>query len=540
MLNSKSLFTIAMMSLIATVSSATVTYTGPELPNWAQGDQAKIFNTYCIGDANAADIPQPNYKNSLVKQAAEKLSLVSAAHFYNYNVKKVYQINEATSPDYVPSAYTSWANAFLVQVCGEFRDRPSLIKEKIQWAASMNLLPKEKQGPVDPNKNIWSQMTAYSYGPFIELSSQLWDLKRQNLTNSMFKIGQYDVDTPVNGNTVCETKYIFAEYVTKEKTLSDYKEFADGFETYAKENCSKEDREDYYDFRGDSNYKPYTPESNAMIWYSMSIAGNCKSPTEAKDGGKLTNEQCAEYYKNPFSYRWSAARAGLATWLFRDKKHDAQFAAEGTMVAIRPHLTPQEKPFGFSFDLNAVDILSDFDIVWSEISDAWSRADNGFNEWMLLGTKKADTEFSYERLRDGVNRHTDWYNSGYNDGLGGKVREQAYSPFVASSYEMSKSDAFTSCGITVPCPNDGHKRWMFVFRVKKAHWYNTTTLTDNTKVDFDKMWFDETSFGTNGLADSERAWDRMGTALEGELDTVLYLYNMNEYGQVITEAEPAK
>ena len=44
--------------------------------------------------------------------------------------------------------------------------------------------------------------------------------------------------------------------------------------------------------------------------------------------------------------------------------------------------------------------------------------------------------------------------------------------------------------------------------------------------------FDETSIGTNGLANSERALDRLGTALEGEMDSIIYLHNIRTNGSV--------
>jgi hypothetical protein len=151
-----------------------------------------------------------------------------------------------------------------------------------------------------------------------------------------------------------------------------------------------------------------------------------------------------------------------------------------------------------------------------------------FNSLFQVGTNNADESTAFIRLRNAVNRHTNWYKSSYNDQLGGtkSVKDQAYSPFVASSYEMSKSNAFTECGYTVQCDGDGRKAWMLVFKIKKDNWYNTRSLNKNQKVDFDKMWLDETSFGTDSLADSERAFDRLGTALENELDTIIYLHNL--------------
>ncbi len=73
---------------------------------------------------------------------------------------------------------------------------------------------------------------------------------------------------------------------------------------------------------------------------------------------------------------------------------------------------------------------------------------------------------------------------------------------------------------------------MFVFKLKLDQWYNTKSIIDRKPVNFSQNWFDETSLGTNGLANSERALDRLGTALEGEMDSILYLHNINTAGQV--------
>ena len=155
----------------------------------------------------------------------------------------------------------------------------------------------------------------------------------------------------------------------------------------------------------------------------------------------------------------------------------------------------------------------------------------GFNTIVGFGTKKPNRELAFERLRDSVNRHTDWYASGYDDGST-PLREQAYSPFVASSYEMSASDAFTAPGATVKSPADGCKHWMFVFKLKKDKWYNAQSIVEKKPIDFNYHWLDETSLGTNYLADSEHAFDRLGTALEGEMDVILYLHNITVGGTV--------
>ena len=131
------------------------------------------------------------------------------------------------------------------------------------------------------------------------------------------------------------------------------------------------------------------------------------------------------------------------------------------------------------------------------------------------------------------------YASGYDDSnfepKRARIINQAYSPFVASSYEMSESDAFTAPGITVNGPIDGRRQWMYVFKVHKSQWYNTDSLAAGTPLNFETQWFDETSFGTTHLADTERAWDRLGTPLEGEMESIIYLHNILNEGSAIKD-----
>jgi hypothetical protein len=76
-----------------------------------------------------------------------------------------------------------------------------------------------------------------------------------------------------------------------------------------------------------------------------------------------------------------------------------------------------------------------------------------------------------------------------------------------------------------------YKHFMFVFKIHKDNWYTPERINaeDQPVPNFDRYWFDETSFGESGLANSEKAWDRLGTALEDELDTVLYLHNISSF-----------
>lgn len=478
--------------------------------------------------------------NNIVNQA---VNLAESGHFYFYGgIKKLYKLSDKKVPQSVPVGTLPVAHNFLTQLCGEFRDRATMIEAKLKWIENMYTLPAGQQKGIDPSKNIWSQVTADAYGPYLSVASNLWEARREslpryiNVPNGKEKI---QVDNPVPPTTVCETKFIFAEYISRNLEFDSLKEFNNGnskhigLEAYKAitGNCNQDDLVDYYDFRGDSNFKHYSPESNGMIWAATSVASNCETPVKAKQGQTVfTDADCENYFKNPFTTRFNSARAGLATWLYRDEKHASTFSTQGKMVAIYPQRKADQAPFSFSFDVNnANGDIFDFDPEFLKKGD-WSGPDIGFNNYVEMNSEKADLGKAYARIRDAVDRHTDWYSSGYNDRTG-TIKEQAYSPFVASSYVMSASDGFTSCGATVQCPPDGLKRWMFVFRVKPQNWYTPEKLVQKTPVNFESMWFDETSFGVSGLADSEKAWDRLGTSFESEMDSILYLINVPYSGE---------
>lgn len=574
--------------------------------NVTEQENEKIWQTYCVGDRKSAEIPRPNYSEQEVVKAVEKLAIVSPYSYYFYSGPLyAYELKKGKELVEPPADFPQVkevkngkknAHAFMTVLCGEFRDRPTLIKAKVRWVHKMFTLPATPQKTINLNHELWSQVSAESYSKYINNTRMIFHAKDQYLKKNNYRarIGKYSEDYPVEPFSVCETKFIFKRYVEVGAQFNpkDYAKYTAEFKKF-KDRCSQEDLDYIYDFRGDSNFKPNSPESNGMIWYSSSITNNCtrvngKYVLKEASKAKISDpEICEKYFKTPFAYRWGAARAGLASWLMRDIKHDATFANTRSMVTMIPNLEPLQKPFGFKIPYRSGDdyveeleknekgeyvtwdiktgemvvltpdqvaakekeiaekkaaieekkkngdvVLFDFIDSWkANQAKFWERPDLGFNTVFGLDTKAPLKEYVFERLRDAVNRHTDWYASGYDDGTN-PIREQAYSPFVASSYEMSASDAFTAPGTTVQSPSDGCKHWMFVFKLKKDKWYNSQSIVEKKPVDFNYHWFDETTLGTNHLADSEHAFDRLGTALEGEMDVILYIHNITTGGRV--------
>lgn len=620
-------FLMVIGSFLVSASSATV-YELEQAPG-VEADE--LFAAYCGDVARiSTEIPQPVYSNPLVKAASEKLNTVAPVSFYmygavvrNYGFKNSEKLADGTTKYYrdatfplalyqaniddysnqqygmvdkedgtqefsqeklqhnfdyeyvsdtnpAPAGVKGNTHAFLTYLCGEFRDRPTLIEEKLAWIGSMIKLPTAKQEPIQPDpalKNIWSQLTAESYAYYATFSRNLFNAKEADAWKdgrTMSISPTWSVDKPVPAFKICEVKYILTEYVTKantaEREFPGLEKYNAGLQSYEVTSCSQEDKDYYYDFRGDSNMKPNSPESNGMIWYATSIMGRCQRDGSGRVSvGNYTNanqekapldfplEECVKYMKNPFQSRWNAARAGLATWLLRDTKYDLNFSSTYSPVTMVPSFTPELAPMSFRLDdatvLDGSDISHFMPAFGENFTAHWVAPDIGFNTvFGIDGSKVVDIDNAYQRIKDAVDRHTDWYASGYDDTVfePNKARAigQAYSPFVASSYEMSESDAFTAPGITVNGPADGRRQFMYVFKVHKDKWYNTTSLAEGKQVNFETQWFDETSFGTTHLADSERAWDRLGTPLEGEMETIIYLHNI-ERGTPIKSLQPS-
>src|SRR5262245_12536161 len=248
-------------------------------------DQAKtetanytLWSKYCKGDKAVTVRPTPNYENDDVMEAALKLSQVSDSSYAIYGDIKAH--HKTDLPAELNGKVTKSAHEFLGYLCGEFRDRASMVKAKIEWVHHMNYLDDKDTGAADPAGDPWQQMKQKDYKPYLALSSALFSAKRQKQETDgkrYMTVGTImNVDTPVPPQTVCETKYMFAEYVRKGKSFDDFATFDAGYKTFRTKSCTLPADEDfYYDFRGDSNFKPNSPESNGMIWPARTIAKQC-------------------------------------------------------------------------------------------------------------------------------------------------------------------------------------------------------------------------------------------------------------------------
>lgn len=569
----------------AAAANGASTYAGPPGQIDAATNAVK-WAQYCIGSSDVAGTVNPNYADPLVLHAAQILSIVKGASFKVYaDMLKMHQ----TPAPAAPAGLTKDAHNFLSYLCGEFRDRASMIEAKLRWVENIRYLSKggttknvscangndalkgnvaeaamPQTTPFDKTKSPWMQMCMEDYQPYYTLTRAIFDQRQAMIASTgleiegqtvsgKLKIGTREgIDRHVPGFTICETKYQFAQYIKPKKKYTagnaGYKSYMTAYKTF-QAGCTAEDKDWYYDFRGDSNFKPNSPEGNAMIWQGKVFAAQCASRTKAKGGGIVTDDDCRKYYENPFKSRFLAARAGLGAWLLQSRELEPTFAsAQGEYYTVvnHAHNNPADifswnGPFLFRTNDNfsgSLQTVGQPGQYLPGFEAKWGAPDYGMVELAGLSGEEAK-QFVYEKLQRAVDRHTNWYKSSYDSApslpMGNAMRrtiDQAFSPFVASSYEMSESNNFTQCGLTIPCAGNNpdfikHKQWMFIFKVKKENWLRPEDIANgNVTPALDRMWMDETSFGDDGLANQERAWDRLGSPLEDEHAEILYLWRM--------------
>ncbi|MBP9112171.1 MAG: hypothetical protein KBF88_05145 [Polyangiaceae bacterium] len=517
----------------------------------------KLWSEYCVGDQEATRKPVPNYENPDVLDAAKSLTRVATHSFALYS--SVSKHHRGTLPSELVGTVSEEAHEFMTYLCGEFRDRAKMVAAKTRWVREMNYLPLTS-GAYDVKGDPFKQMTVTDYKSYVAFSRGYFSAKKSELSSqgkATMMIGTVSADTPVPAMTVCETKYIMAEYIRKAKPFDNLAALRAGYATF-KSNCKSDDENYYYDFRGDSNIKPNSPEANGMIWFSRTMASQCETKTvpygSPTKSAIISPEECRRYVQHPFSSRWNAARAGLAAWVLVDPMNPGLDSNSTTVMSPRAvdnakYLFGDLAPYAmrkaasaptFGVDAGAAPSGELFQFL-AGYKDSFSKPSFGVGK--LMGSQ----ERLQRTLQLAVDRHTDWYNSGYDDLMpkNSVKNTKAYSPFVASSYEIAASDGFTKPGVTVDSPDPAagkYKHFMYVFKVKKENWFSPTNIVSNpsgvAEPNFDRVWLDETSFGNTGLANSEKAWDRLGTALEDELDSVLYLRNVDKPADPIGTGSP--
>ena len=440
------------------------------------------------------------------------------------------------------------ARNFIRVVCGEHRDYPEMIGDKLRVIGQHTTAAGPGQlTSVDPDANLFDQLTYPAYTRLVNVMRVMHQSRSRagSRDGYHYGFGTYGhgsrrVDHSVPPWTHCEMRFVFERYLVAGAPTSIVPSVYEAqYAAYRDSTCSEQDLAYMYNFRGHVNLQPLWLESNAFIHNSRRARG-----AEISNGVRDT-------YLRPFATRYTRARQAWATSLFhRDADHAAMIRASESGGGPILYITDQDldadgvsdyrlfaqqgcgdQGVGLSVPSQNCNMVS-WSTAWStpnttghasswDPSD-WASADMGF----LSAFPTFEERMS--RLNQALDRHTNWGPTGYymldasTPGDSSPRFFGAYSPIVAASYDVSASDFF----IRRDYPSTdafelGRAKWLFVMRFPVEHYYDEQALAAGEPIDFDRHFFNETSL-SNDYYD-ERALDHFGYIEGAEMHAQVYL-----------------
>jgi hypothetical protein len=331
----------------------------------------------------------------------------------------------------------------------------------------------------------------------------------------------------------CEMKFMFLKYMSSGSKTFRASKYVEEFEKWStrkskvtkKPNCSEEDHEYMFNFRGHKNFKPLWLESNAFIW-------NSRRARSAE-----INKRGSSYYLRPFAQRYTRSRLAWSTYLnYEDKLHSKLSKASNSGGGHILYITDQDKDENGVADFKLFDELGcgdqgvGGDEKCNEVEDEEAAKTSnhlgGSKNWDVSHFWQDDMNFmenypSFEermaRLNQAFDRHTNWGPTSFwqEDASPLSARPSqikfipAYSPIVACSYDISASDSFASSDYPSTHEFEKNKtKWMYIIRFKKSDYYNEESLLWDEPINFDTQYYNETSLSNDYY--SERALDKFG------------------------------
>ena len=258
--------------------------------------------------------------------------------------------------------------------------------------------------------------------------------------------------------TQCEMKFMFYNYMTKNSKPLRPAQYEEELAEWEETECTDEDFEYMFNFRGHKNFKPLWLESNAFIW-------NSRRARSAE-----INKRGNSYYKNPFAQRYTRSRMVWSTYLnYRDKDRKKMAKASNDGGGHILYITDQDRDENGIADYKLFSELGCGDqgvgnkdncnAVEPPYAMETKNTTGGSDNWDVSHFWLDDMNFlenyhtfeeRMERFNQALDRHTNWGPTSYwaedASKIGAKGSQvkfiPAYSPIVACSYDISASDSF--------------------------------------------------------------------------------------------------
>ena len=435
---------------------------------------------------------------------------------------------------------------FIRVLLGEYRDHPRLLEAKLGLLARQSTPGPRELSRFDANLEPFGQLSYPAYRRLVGLMGAVLSARREALVAEGLESpegGRAERSVPpwthaellfacsrsLTGATAWPATFDLAQY---ERELSEHL-------SARAARASSAAGDWMYTFRGHKLITPLWLESNAFIWASR------------RGARALANGRGAAYYAHPFQERYRQGRAAWGAYLFYPEEHHAamrQAREEGGGPIL--YLTDQDatkKGFadyrlfagqgaGESTGLDP-DPTKNANMVAWELAASTPSTTGAVAGWRPELAARPDMGFfelfpsleaRRERLYQALDRHTNWGPTGYYmidaSRQGAPAHEipymGAYSPLVATSYDIAESDEFAT-GDYWEGFESGLPKWMHVVRLRRADYYDERDLRAARPLDFDRHYLNETSLSNNWHG--ERGLDKFGWVPEEDLGVSLYL-----------------
>ncbi|MCA9622102.1 MAG: hypothetical protein KC731_23925, partial [Myxococcales bacterium] len=440
------------------------------------------------------------------------------------------------------------ARNFMRVLCGEHRDYPDLLAQKLEAIAQHTTAagPGELQ-TVDHQANLFDQLTYPAYvklvnvmGTMHSARSQAGSLDGYHYGFQTYGHGSRRVDHSVPPFTHCEMRFVFEHYLKAGSPSSVVpSQYEAAYASYKQNVCTSDDLAYMYNFRGHVNLQPLWLESNAFVHNSRRARG-AEISTGARDS-----------YLRPFASRYTRSKQLLATYLFyRDADHGQMIQASEWGGGPILYVTDQDQDgdglsdyrlftqlgcgdqgVGLSVPSQNCNMV-DWSTAWSTPSTlghtaGWDPASFATPDLGFMATFGTFQQ-RMARFNQALDRHTNWGPTSYymldasTPGDTSPRFQGAYSPFVAASYDVSASDFFVRRDYpSTDAFEVGRAKWLHVMRFPTASYYDEVDMQNGRPMDFDAMYFNETSL-SNDFYD-ERALDHWGYIEGAEIYAQVYL-----------------
>ncbi|MGE0710960.1 MAG: hypothetical protein AB7N76_28220 [Planctomycetota bacterium] len=466
---------------------------------------------------------------------------------------------------------------FVKTLLGECRDYPYMVKKKLEVLAHHTPVNKAgKQGQVVDPQYPFDSLTGEGYSRLRYFMSDVFSRREAalNPNNSRFNYAWNEVghtcnrvDNSVKPWTHGEIRYMFEEWLAGDAKPYSYEKYEEGLKKFLAEKCDKSpngpDLGYSYDFRGHKNFKANWFECNSFIWNSRDAARMIQAQLK-----KSNLKADLTYIQHPFAVRYLRTKELMAAYLFypgEDHKHMRRASESGGGPHLYVHnedanrdgvaeyrLFPDVQGSG---DIGLGSQALDDDVVdKGNVTDRavkGHRASNmrlkdwGFNKVFNVtdstrGDFEVDQVFSANdsnseatfklrmaRMNQALDRHTNWGPTMMFSPLAYKIASRysirgAYSPIVAMSYEISKSNSFAMGNYPDTHPKDQNKvKYMFIVRFPTKNYFDERDMRAGRRPYWDDMYFNESSLSNDYY--HERALDKFGWIPADDISSAAYL-----------------